>query len=98
MARKKTETVAPAPVVVAPTFTLKMSNKGISFGVEIFEDKIVTTGTPLSEIKTMSDLETFASLVSEVSERIDLESMELDLCSRCEETEEDFCGPCYCGR
>jgi hypothetical protein len=104
MARKKTETVTEASK--RPDFSLRMTDKDLYFGVEVYGDKLVVDGTNVSQIKTQADLERYVSLVTEVSERVEMEVMS-DVCSSfghincdgtCGETyEESFCGPCYCG-
>lgn len=95
MARKKTEMVAEAPK--RPDFSLRMTDKDLYFGVEIFDNKIVVEGTDVSKIKTYEDLERYVSLVTEVSERVEMEvdnDCGEDSCDN--DCTEDFCGPCYC--
>ena len=95
MARKKTEIVTEAPK--RPDFSLKMTDKDLYFGVEIFDDKLVVEGTDVSKIKTYEDLERYVSLVTEVSERVEMEvdnDWGEDSCDN--DCTEDFCGPCYC--
>ena len=95
MARKKTEIVTEAPK--RPDFSLRMTDKDLYFGVEIFDNKIVVEGTDVSKIKTYEDLERYVSLVTEVSERVEMEvdnNWGEDSCDN--DCTEDFCGPCYC--
>ena len=95
MARKKTEMVTEAPK--RPDFSLRMTDKDLYFGVEIFDDKLVVEGTDVSKIKTYEDLERYVSLVTEVSERVEMEvdnDCGEDSCDN--DCTEDFCGPCYC--
>ena len=95
MARKKTEIVTEAPK--RPDFSLRMTDKDLYFGVEIFDNKIVVEGTDVSKIKTYEDLERYVSLVTEVSERVEMEvdnDCGEDSCNN--DYTEDFCGPCYC--
>lgn len=95
MARKKTEIVTEAPK--RPDFSLRMTDKDLYFGVEIFDDKLVVEGTDVSKIKTYEDLERYVSLVTEVSERVEMEvdnDWGEDSCDN--DCTEDFCGPCYC--
>ena len=95
MARKKTETVIEAPK--RPDFSLRMTDKDLYFGVEIFDDKLVVEGTDVSKINTYEDLERYVSLVTEVSERVEMEVINdcgEDSCDN--DCTEDFCGPCYC--
>lgn len=94
MARKKTETTVEAPK--KPDFSLRMTDKDLYFGVEIFNDKLVVEGTDVSEIKTYRDLERYVSLISEVSERVEIEydNWNEDSCKN--DCTEGFCGPCYC--
>ena len=95
MARKKTEIVTEAPK--RPDFSLRMTDKDLYFGVEIFDDKLVVEGTDVSKIKTYEDLERYVSLVTEVSERVEMEvdnDWGEDSCNN--DCTEDVCGPCYC--
>ena len=95
MARKKTEIVTEAPK--RPDFSLRMTDKDLYFGVEIFDDKLVVEGTDASKINTYEDLERYVSLVTEVSERVEMEvdnDLGEDSCDN--DCTEDFCGPCYC--
>ena len=95
MARKKTEIVTEAPK--RPDFSLRMTDKDLYFGVEIFDDKLVVEGTDVSKINTYEDLERYVSLVTEVSERVEMEVDNVwgeDSCDN--DCTEDFCGPCYC--
>ena len=95
MARKKTEIVTEAPK--RPDFSLRMTDKDLYFGVEIFDDKLVVEGTDVSKINTYEDLERYVSLVTEVSERVEMEvdnDWGEDSCDN--DCTEDFCGPCYC--
>ena len=95
MARKKTEIATEAPK--RPDFSLRMTDRDLYFGVEIFDNKIVVEGTDVSKIKTYEDLERYVSLVTEVSERVEMEvdnDWGEDSCDN--DCTEDFCGPCYC--
>lgn len=95
MARKKTEIVTEAPK--RPDFSLRMTDKDLYFGVEIFDNKIVVEGTDVSKINTYEDLERYVSLVTEVSERVEMEVVNdcgEDSCDN--DCTEDCCGPCYC--
>ena len=95
MVRKKTEIVTEAPK--RPDFSLRMTDKDLYFGVEIFDNKIVVEGTDVSKIKTYEDLERYVSLVTEVSERVEMEvDNDLGEGSCDNDCTEDFCGPCYC--
>ena len=65
--------------------------------LEIFDDKLVVEGTDVSKINTYEDLERYVSLVTEVSERVEMEvdnDWGEDSCDN--DCTEDFCGPCYC--
>lgn len=95
MARKTTATTVEAPK--RPDFSLRMTDKDLYFGVEVFDNKIVVEGTDVSKIKTYEDLERYVSLVAEVSERVEME-VDNDWCEdSCDnDCTEDFCGPCYC--
>lgn len=95
MARKKTEATVEAPK--RPDFSLRMTDKDLYFGVEIFDNKLVVEGTDVSKIKTYEDLERYVSLISEVSERVEIEvddNWAEDSCNN--DCTEGFCGPCYC--
>ena len=95
MARKKTEIVTEAPK--RPDFSLRMTDKDLYFGVEIFDNKIVVEGTDVSKINTYEDLERYVSLVTEVSERVEMEVDNDWGENSCDnDCTEDFCGPCYC--
>lgn len=95
MARKKNEAVTEAPKI--PDFSLKMTDKDLYFGVEIFDNKIVVEGTDVSKINTYEDLERYVSLVTEVSERVEMEVDNDYAEDSCEnDCTEGFCGPCYC--
>ena len=95
MARKKTEIVTEAPK--RPDFSLRMTDKDLYFGVEIFDNKIVVEGTDVSKINTYEDLERYVSLVTEVSERVEMEVDNDCAEDSCENNcTEGFCGPCYC--
>ena len=74
-----------------------MTDKDLYFGVEIFDNKLVVEGTDVSKIKTYEDLERYVSLISEVSERVEVEvdnNWNEDSCGN--DCTEGFCGPCYC--
>lgn len=75
--------------IVTPDFSIQMSDKELNFGVKVFGDKLEVTGTSVSQLKTLRDLERYNSLVTEVFERVELCD---DYCC----TEETTCGPCYC--
>ena len=95
MARKTTATTVEAPK--RPDFSLRMTDKDLYFGVEIFDNKLVVEGTDVSKIKTYEDLERYVSLISEVSERVEIEvdnNWTEDSCEN--DCTEGFCGPCYC--
>ena len=95
MARKNTATTVEAPK--RPDFSLRMTDKNLYFGVEIFDNKLVVEGTDVSKIKTYEDLERYVSLISEVSERVEIEvdnNWTEDSCEN--DCTEGFCGPCYC--
>lgn len=95
MTRKKTETTIEAPK--RPDFSLRMTDKDLYFGVEIFDNKLVVEGTDVSKIKTYEDLERYVSLISEVSERVEIEvdnNWTEDSCEN--DCTEGFYGPCYC--
>lgn len=95
MARKTTATTVEAPK--RPDFSLRMTDKDLYFGVEIFDNKLVVEGTDVSKIKTYEDLERYVSLISEVSERIEIEVDNNWTENSCEnDCTEGFYGPCYC--
>lgn len=96
MARKTTATTVETPK--RPDFSLRMTDKDLYFGVEIFDNKLVVEGTDVSKIKTYEDLKRYVSLISEVSERVEVEvdnNWAEDCCEN--DCTEGFCGPCYCG-
>lgn len=102
MARKTTATTVEAPK--RPDFSLRMTDKDLYFGVEVYGNKLVVDGTNVSQIKNREDLNRYLHLVGEIVERIDLQddynsdiSTCFDTCGSCDDTcTEGFCGPCYC--
>lgn len=81
--------------VETPNFSIQLTDRELSFGVKMFGDKLEVTGTPVSQLKSLTDLERYNSLVSEVFERVEL-CDDFYTTDKCGETNECCVGPCYC--